>query len=76
MILKKLDMTLTIIQCLKCLATGRLATILKKKLLNWAWELLTEKLKIDKDRLYVTVFEGDEEELLECDHEVIRLLGN
>ncbi|TAL78306.1 MAG: alanine--tRNA ligase [Bacteroidetes bacterium] len=41
----------------------------KRDAINWAWEFLTEKLKIDKDRLYVTVFQGDESELLECDQE-------
>jgi alanyl-tRNA synthetase len=41
----------------------------KRDAINWAWEFLTEKLKIDKDRLYVTVFEGDESELLERDQE-------
>jgi len=32
----------------------------KKEAIEWAWELLTEIYKIDKDRLYVTVFEGDD----------------
>ncbi|MGA2407843.1 MAG: alanine--tRNA ligase [Bacteroidales bacterium] len=41
----------------------------KRDAINWAWELLTERLKIDKDQLYVTVFEGDESELLERDQE-------
>jgi alanyl-tRNA synthetase len=41
----------------------------KKDAINWAWELLTVNLKIDIDRLYVTVFEGDESELLEFDQE-------
>jgi len=41
----------------------------KREAINWAWEFLTEELKIDKDRLYVTVFEGDESELLERDQE-------
>jgi alanyl-tRNA synthetase len=41
----------------------------KRDAINWAWEFLTEKLEIDKDRLYVTVFEGDERELLEYDSE-------
>ena len=27
-----------------------------KKAIEWAWEYLTEVLKLDKDRLYVTVF--------------------
>jgi alanyl-tRNA synthetase len=31
----------------------------KKDAINWAWELLTEVYKLDKDRLYVTYFEGD-----------------
>ncbi|SDT90064.1 alanyl-tRNA synthetase [Polaribacter sp. Hel1_33_78] len=30
----------------------------KKEAISWAWELLTEVYKIDKDILYVTVFEG------------------
>ena len=41
----------------------------KRDAINWAWEFLTEILKIDKDRLYVTIFEGDEEKLLERDQE-------
>ncbi len=34
----------------------------KLEALTWSWELLTEVYKLDKDRLYVTVFEGDEKE--------------
>ncbi len=34
----------------------------KKEAINWSWELLTEVYKLPKDRLYVTVFEGDEKE--------------
>jgi alanyl-tRNA synthetase len=41
----------------------------KRDAINWAWEFLVEKLHIDKDRLYVTYFEGDESELLEPDLE-------
>ncbi|MDG5492721.1 alanine--tRNA ligase [Psychroserpens sp. SPM9] len=33
----------------------------KKEAIAWAWELLTEKFGIDKDILYVTVFEGSED---------------
>ncbi|HTB31429.1 MAG TPA: alanine--tRNA ligase, partial [Bacteroidia bacterium] len=41
----------------------------KKEAIEWAWELLTEVYKIDKDRLYVTVFEGDKSENLAFDEE-------
>jgi len=41
----------------------------KKEAINWAWELLTEVFKIDKDRIYVTVFEGDKTDGLERDQE-------
>ena len=34
----------------------------KAEAIKWSWELLTEIYKIDKDRLYVTVFEGDQKE--------------
>ena len=33
----------------------------KEEAINWAWELLTEVLKIDKSTLYVTVFEGSKD---------------
>ena len=41
----------------------------KKEAIAWAWEFLTEVLKIDKDILYVTIFEGDESEGLAKDTE-------
>ena len=34
----------------------------KKEAIEWSWELLSAVYKIPKDRLYVTVFEGDENE--------------
>src|ERR1700758_3006935 len=39
----------------------------KKEAITWAWELLTERYKLDKSRLYVTVFEGDSKEGLADD---------
>ncbi|RYF85269.1 MAG: alanine--tRNA ligase, partial [Chitinophagaceae bacterium] len=36
----------------------------KNEAIEWSWELLTEVYKIDKNRLYATVFEGDEKENL------------
>lgn len=41
----------------------------KKEAIAWAWELLTEVYKLPKDRLYVSVFEGDESDNLEPDEE-------
>ncbi|MEC4051336.1 alanine--tRNA ligase [Myroides odoratimimus] len=41
----------------------------KKEAINWAWELLTEVYNIPKDILYVTVFEGSEEENVPFDQE-------
>lgn len=45
----------------------------KKEAIEWAWELLTEVYKIDKDILYVTIFKGDESEGLERDTEAYDL---
>ena len=45
----------------------------KTEAIDWAWELLTEVYKIDKSRLYVTVFEGDKDDNLELDKESISL---
>jgi alanyl-tRNA synthetase len=41
----------------------------KKEALPWAWEFLTEVLKLDKERLYVSVFEGNEAENVPFDQE-------
>lgn len=41
----------------------------KKEAIEWAWEFLTGVIKLDKERLYVTVFEGSPEEGLERDNE-------
>lgn len=41
----------------------------KKEAIEWAWELLTEVYQLPKDRLYVTVFEGDASENLEFDED-------
>jgi alanyl-tRNA synthetase len=46
----------------------------KKEAIAWAWQLLTEVYKIDKDILYVTVFEGsDDADNLNMDTEAFDL---
>ncbi len=45
----------------------------KKEAIQWAWELLTEVYKIDRDILYVSVFEGSEDDNLEMDNEAFEL---
>lgn len=45
----------------------------KKDAIAWAWELLTEVYQLDKDRLYITIFEGDATEGLQEDLEAFDL---
>ncbi|TLX76061.1 alanine--tRNA ligase [Labilibacter sediminis] len=48
----------------------------KEEAINWAWEYLTEVLKIDKSRLYASVFEGDKEMQLDKDMEAFNIWKN
>tara|TARA_R110000764_G_scaffold40071_3_gene89549 strand:+ start:465 stop:3080 length:2616 start_codon:yes stop_codon:yes gene_type:complete len=49
----------------------------KEEAITWAWELLTEVFKIDKDSLYVSVFEGSNDaDQLELDTEAFKLWKN
>lgn len=41
----------------------------KKEAIEWAWELLTDVYQLPKDRLYVSVFGGDEGDKLDVDQE-------
>ena len=41
----------------------------KKEAIQWGWELLTEVFKLDKNRLYATVFEGSESDGVPMDEE-------
>ena len=41
----------------------------KKEALQWSWELLTEVYKLPKDRIYVSVFEGNEKDGVPFDQE-------
>ena len=45
----------------------------KKEAITWAWELLTEVYRLNKEDLYVSVFEGNEEEQLPLDKEALNL---
>ena len=44
----------------------------KKEAIDWAWELLTDVYKIDKGRLYATVFEGDAQLGVAADEEAYK----
>ena len=45
----------------------------KKEAIEWAWELLTQVYKIDKDILYVTVFEGSKDDNTPMDSEAYNI---
>ncbi len=45
----------------------------KKEAIEWAWELLTETYGISKDQIYVTVFEGDQQDGTALDQEALDL---
>lgn len=45
----------------------------KQEAIAWAWELLTEVYKIDKDRIYITIFGGDDKDGLEADNEALEI---
>ena len=46
----------------------------KEKAILWSWEFLIEDCKLDKDRLYVTVFEGANEDGLIRNKESLNIL--
>ena len=48
----------------------------KKEAINWAWELLVDHLHIPTDRLYATVFEGDDKDGVPIDSEALALWKN
>ncbi len=48
----------------------------KKEQLTWFWEFLTKDLGLPKEKLYVTVFSGDEKNKLPADNESISIWKN
>ena len=45
----------------------------KRDAINWAWDLLVNFYKLDRDRLFVTVFEGHNKDNLERDNEAVEI---
>jgi alanyl-tRNA synthetase len=45
----------------------------KAEAIDWAWELLANVFQIDKNRMYVTVFGGDQGDGLEADSEALEM---
>ena len=45
----------------------------KKEAIQWSWELLTKVYKIDRNRLYVTIFEGDLKDGTKEDQEALKI---
>ena len=45
----------------------------KKEAIQWSWELLTKIYKIDSNRLYVTIFEGDLKDGTKEDQEAFKI---
>lgn len=45
----------------------------KQEAIDWAWEFLVDELKLEKDRLFATIFEGYENDGLEKDIEAFEI---
>ena len=45
----------------------------KEEAITWAWQFLTERMKLEQDRIYVTIFEGDSKDGLERDTEAYNI---
>ena len=63
------DLTPITILFSRCSETGHLVTTLRKKAIQWGWELLTKVWKLPKERLYVTVYKPGEGDPAEFDQE-------
>lgn len=47
--------------------------LFQKEAISWAWELLVDKWGMEPDRLYATVFSGDDSDGLPADEEAVEL---
>ena len=45
----------------------------KKEIINWSWELLTQNFNLSPEDLYVTVFEGNQDDGLDLDSEAFNI---
>ena len=45
----------------------------KEETISWAWEFLTEVCKLDKDRFYVTIYEGSKEDKVDRDNDAFNI---
>ena len=45
----------------------------KEEAITWAWEFLIEVCKLEKDRFYVTIYEGSEEDMVDRDNEAFNI---
>ena len=45
----------------------------KDETISWAWEFLTEVCKLDKDRFYVTIYEGSKEDKVDRDNDAFNI---
>ena len=66
-------MILIIIRCLRCLDHGALEITLKKRLFLGLGSFLQRYVSLDKDRFYVTIYEGSKEDKVDRDNDAFNI---